>query len=272
MNHIVLGEVLQGFLKHIFNIKDLNTLINLPNITLKCSIPGLFDLLTLVHALILCYSIRHKLGGKSFPLPPIQAILTVWFMGVGGTSMAYILLGKTPTFLTSNTGILTYSFVAVLMFYIPGLYELINTLRFIIVPLLTILDGFSLMFAITNTIDVAIATLKGPDLPYLPLLLLGALAGCGGGILGDSFGLLKEPFDGSFAIPSSFKTRAGDLSILLPTLISSLYLTLLYSMYKVPVKTAKNILGWILAGFSLLQFVKDLTVSKPKKSRKSKTE
>ena len=161
-------------------------------------IPGWVPLLTLGHAIILCYGLRRastmNSNAEKFPLPVLHGIVTVWVLGVGGSTLTAILFGNTgpAKFLSTEAGIFTYSLAALLILYVDSVYLAVHRTRYFVLPLCALMDGFSRAGAILYAVEPGISAGI-----YLPTVLAGILAGSGGGLLGELIGINYAPSSSS---------------------------------------------------------------------------
>ncbi|RIA86562.1 hypothetical protein C1645_829072 [Glomus cerebriforme] len=176
-----------------------------------------FEILTTIHAILI--SRRYKNNLKAAKVPWLQGLFAVSIMGVGGSTISNILIGKPPGWLASNSTMTIYWISYLLMFYFPPFYRMIDILpsNLLNIIFLTV-DGMIRAISICSSgVDnIRYGSFHGIDnklinSSWVAILICGTLCGCGGGILDSIFSISSPTW--TFSAPSSFTKPTYDVKI-----------------------------------------------------------
>ena len=171
-------------------------------------------ILSLLHATRITLEYRRQLAAQGHQPPTawLQGLIATCIMALGGTTLASILCGIPPPWVASNTVLPAYALVYFLVFQFPSdrVFSLLNQYAFLIDPLLIGADGVARSMAqCIGGVDMVRAhPLLGPE-KYVAQIILGTLAGTGGGLLADAFVLSAPTWH--FRLPTAFKSPTIDL-------------------------------------------------------------
>ncbi|CAG8551393.1 7289_t:CDS:2 [Funneliformis mosseae] len=186
-----------------------------------------FGILITIHAIFI--SLRYKNNLKEVQVPWLQGLFAVSVMGVGGSTISNILIGKPPGWLTSNSIITAYWTMYSLINYVPPLYWIIKLLPSDLLNIIFLtVDGMLRALAICSSgVDSVrygsfhVIDNKSINSSWVAILISGTLCGCGGGILDSAFNVTSPTW--TFSTPSAFVKPTYDMKV-------SFYIALFYAL------------------------------------------
>ena len=152
-----------------------------------------FPLLDAIHATAVAFEYRGT-ADKAQSLP--QRVVAVCITSLGGTSMGAIILGTPFGWAQDNWTLPAYIIAPLVMELVPGVYTFLSIKP--VYFLLTLLDDITWGAAITAW---GMEHALRHDAQCVLALLVGTLAGCGGGLMQATLSLLKA--DWKFTTPSA---------------------------------------------------------------------
>ncbi|KAI1316529.1 hypothetical protein EDD11_009868 [Mortierella claussenii] len=191
----------------LFSSQWASTLVELPTLTFHSAILPL-SIFSALHGIRVAMAYRQAIekaaeqssrdgtGAKSGRVPFGQALLSVLVMALGGGFTSSMLLGMPPSWLGSNVVVPTYA----LSFFLVQYTVMYDILKEMVPPaaldsVLIIADGSLRALSIAKTgvdgsrmrfaADSHQGGAGGMTEPWFAMLLLGTIAGCGGGMWAD---------------------------------------------------------------------------------------
>lgn len=185
-------------------------------------------------SVLACKTYRER---AHFPKTWLESLVACTILQFGGTTLTGIVLGQTPSWITSFSAFPALLLAWILIFFCPGdlFWRVFNALSVITLPLFEIGSAISAGHAVTSWgMDKALFNMyhlnahKYKD-SILLCLLCGTFSGCGGGLLGDWLGFLRQP---SFIITStpaiySIRNRKAATTVVRCFCMATLYYFLL---------------------------------------------
>jgi hypothetical protein len=165
------------------------------------SVPGIPNL-TIILSVWVCWEFWRNLESRK--IQPIQALVSTFIVGFGGSSIASIMLAKPWGWLQGNINIPVYTFMALLVYYSPRniVFNILERNRQYLVPIFTLVEAVSKAFTIARVgVDGVFNAANGKYADSISAaILIGTISGCGGGVTGSMIGLRKPSW--GFEVPA----------------------------------------------------------------------